>query len=60
MTGIQTEYPDHKFIGEEDTAEAKGGSVPPLTGNIRFKATDHSVQFFLTKSAIAYLSTDRY
>lgn len=47
MTGIQTEYPDHKFIGEEDTAEAKGGNVPPLTGNIRLKATNviknHSV-----------------
>jgi len=33
VTGIQTEYPDHKFIGEEDTAEAKGGNVPPLTDN---------------------------
>ena len=40
MTGIQTEYPDHKFIGEEDTAEAKGGNVPPLTGKMSSDATD--------------------
>jgi len=31
VTGIKSEYPDHQFIGEEDTAEAKGGNVAPLT-----------------------------
>ena len=32
VTGIRGEYPGHQFIGEEDTAEAKGGNVAPLTG----------------------------
>lgn len=34
VTGIKSEYPDHQFIGEEDTAEAKGGNVAPLTGQL--------------------------
>ena len=33
VSGIRAEYPDHQFIGEKDTAEAKGGNVAPLTGN---------------------------
>ena len=32
VTGIRAKYPNHKFIGEEDTAEAKGGNVSQLTG----------------------------
>jgi len=31
VTGIRAKYPNHKFIGEEDTAEAKGGNVSQLT-----------------------------
>ena len=34
VTGIRGEYPHHQFIGEEDTAEAKGGNVAILTGKL--------------------------
>ena len=34
VTGIRGEYPHHQFIGEEDTAEAKGGNVGILTGKL--------------------------